>query len=67
LSVFAEIKASSLPRPCPGGVETSTSGKEAASFDTGVGAGGLFGITLTPDRHGVLFVNGNENSLELLH
>jgi hypothetical protein len=48
-------------------VETAPNGNEVASFNTGIGPGGLFGITLTPDQRGVLFVNDNENSLDLLH
>jgi hypothetical protein len=48
-------------------VETAPNGNEVASFNTGIGPGGLFGITLTPDQRGVLFVNDNENGLDLLH
>jgi hypothetical protein len=48
-------------------VETSPSGAEVASFDTGLEAGGLFGLAITPDRHGILYVNDIENLLDLLH
>ena len=48
-------------------VETSPSGAEVASFDTGLEAGGLFGLAVTPDRHGLLYVNDIENELDLLH
>lgn len=48
-------------------VETSPAGSEVASFDTEVGEGGLFGLAVTLDQHGILFVNDNENELNLLH
>lgn len=48
-------------------VETSPSGAEVASFDTEVGAGGLFGLAVGLDRHSIVFVNDNENVLDLLH
>ncbi len=48
-------------------VETAPSGAELAAVNTGAGAGGLFGLTLTPDLQGVYFVNDTENALNLLH
>jgi hypothetical protein len=53
-------------------VETKPSGKQLDAFNTeanGIktGAGGLFGLTIAPNRHGVLFVNDTENALDLLH
>jgi hypothetical protein len=48
-------------------VETTPFGKQLAADDTGAGAGGLFGLTVTPNRSGVYFVNDTENTLELLH
>ncbi len=48
-------------------VETMPGGGEAASFDTEVGPGGLFGIAITPGQHSLQFVNDNENVLDLLH
>ncbi len=48
-------------------VETTPAGAEAASFDTEVGPGGLFGLAITPNQKGVLFVNDNENVLDLLN
>lgn len=47
-------------------VETTASGAQVASFDTGAGAGGLFGLALTPEHDGVLFVNDAENTLDVL-
>jgi hypothetical protein len=48
-------------------VETSPSGEEVASFSTGFGPGGLFGLDLTRDQSGIVFVNDNLNNLNLLH
>ena len=48
-------------------VETSPSGAEVASFDTGLEPGGLFGLAVTPDKRGILYVNDIENVLDLLH
>jgi hypothetical protein len=48
-------------------VETTPVGAEFQPFDTGAGAGGLFGLTLAPRNQGVLFVNDANNTLELLH
>ena len=48
-------------------VETTPFGFQFPPVDTGAGEGGLFGLTLTPDRHGVYFVNDAENTLDLLH
>jgi hypothetical protein len=47
-------------------VETSPSGMEEASFSTEVGPGGLFGLALTQDQKGIVFVNDNENVLKSL-
>jgi DNA-binding beta-propeller fold protein YncE len=48
-------------------VETTPAGAEFQPFETEAGGGGLFGLTLTPDEHGVYFVNDSENTLDLLH
>jgi hypothetical protein len=48
-------------------VETTPVGAEFQPFDTGAGAGGLFGLTVAPRNQGVLFVNDTENTLDLLH
>jgi hypothetical protein len=48
-------------------VETSPSGAEVASFFTELEPGGLFGLAITPDKHGILYVNDIENVLDLLH
>lgn len=48
-------------------VETTPVGAEFQPFDTGAGAGGLFGLTIAPRNQGVLFVNDANNTLELLH
>ncbi len=48
-------------------VETSPFGLELAAFDTGAGAGGLFGLVPAPSGQGVLFVNDTENALDLAH
>jgi hypothetical protein len=48
-------------------VETTPFGFQFPPVDTGAGEGGLFGLTLTPDQHGVYFVNDAANTLELLH
>ncbi len=48
-------------------VETTPFGFQFPPLDTGAGGGGLFGLTLTPDQHGVYFVNDTENTLDLLH
>jgi hypothetical protein len=48
-------------------VETTPIGAEFQPFDTGAGAGGLFGLTVAPNRQGVLFVNDANNTLDLLH
>jgi DNA-binding beta-propeller fold protein YncE len=42
-------------------------GTQLASFNTGIGPGGLFGLTLNAKQNGISFVNDNENSLDLLH
>jgi hypothetical protein len=34
--------------------------------ETGAGAGGLFGLTVTPNLEGVYFVNDSSNMLEVL-
>ena len=48
-------------------VETRPSGTEFPPLDTGAGAGGLFGLTLAPDREGVYFVDDANNTVGLLH
>ncbi len=48
-------------------VETTPFGFQFAPVDTGAGEGGLFGLALTPDQHGVYFVNDAENTLDELH
>jgi hypothetical protein len=48
-------------------VETSPSGAEVASFSTEIEPGGLFGLAITPNRHGIVYVNDIENELDLLH
>jgi hypothetical protein len=48
-------------------VETTPVGAEFQPFDTGAGEGGLFGLTVAPGGHGVLFVNDADNTLGLLH
>ena len=48
-------------------VETTPFGNQLAEVNTGAGEGGLFGLTITPNRRGVYFVNDTENKLDLLH
>jgi hypothetical protein len=48
-------------------VETTPEGAEFQPFDTGIGAGGLFGLALAPGSRGLYLVNDAENSLDLLH
>ncbi len=48
-------------------VETTPFGAEFQPFDTGAGAGGLFGLTVSQGRPGIYFVNDAANTLELLH
>lgn len=48
-------------------VETTPFGAEFQPFETEAGAGGLFGLTLTPNDRGVYFVNDANNTLEELH
>ncbi len=48
-------------------VETNPSGHEFPPFETTAGEGGLFGLTLAPNAHGVYFVNDSNNTLDLLH
>ena len=47
-------------------VETTPFGAEFQPANTGAGAGGLFGLTIAPDRRGVFFVNDATNELGLL-
>ena len=47
-------------------VETTPFGAEFQPVNTGAGAGGLFGLTVAPNRRGVLFVNDATNELDLL-
>ncbi len=48
-------------------VDTTPFGTEPTAVDTGAGAGGLFGLTVSHGTPGVYFVNDNENTLDLLH
>ena len=48
-------------------VETARFGPELRAVDTGAGGGGLFGLTVSPGRPGVYFVNDAQNTLDLLH
>jgi hypothetical protein len=51
-------------------VETTPKGSqvEVKTIDTsGAGAGTLFGLALTPDHEGVVFVDDGDNTLDLLH
>ncbi len=48
-------------------VETTPFGAEFQPFETAAGGGGLFGLTVAPNRRGVYFVNDTENTLDLLH
>jgi hypothetical protein len=47
-------------------VETTPFGAEFQPANTGAGAGGLFGLTVGPDRRSVFFVNDATNELGLL-
>jgi hypothetical protein len=47
-------------------VETTRFGAEFQPVDTGAGGGGLFGLTVSPNRRGVFFVNDATNELDLL-
>jgi hypothetical protein len=51
-------------------VETTPGGSQITvkNIDTsGAGAGTLFGLAITPDRKGVVFVDDGDNTLDLLH
>jgi hypothetical protein len=48
-------------------VETTPIGAEFQPVDTGAGGGGLFGLTVAPERQGVYFVDDANNTLGLLH
>lgn len=48
-------------------VETTPIGAEFQPLDTGAGGGGLFGLTVAPQRQGVFFVDDANNTLGLLH
>jgi hypothetical protein len=48
-------------------LETTPIGAEFQPVDTGAGAGGLFGLTVPPNRQGVFFVDDANNTLGLLH
>ena len=51
-------------------VETTPTGKQVAVngvVSTGLGAGTLFGLALTPGGDGLYFVNDGNNTLNLLH
>ncbi|HXP32386.1 MAG TPA: hypothetical protein VN820_00140 [Acidimicrobiales bacterium] len=51
------------------GVEVTPSGFQfpAVQFDPADAAGDLFGLTVAPNGHGVLFVDDGSNTLQLLH
>ncbi len=48
-------------------VESTPTGAEYQPLDTGAGAGGLFGLVLSPNSKGVYLVDDANNTLELLH
>jgi hypothetical protein len=48
-------------------VETTPLGAEFQPFETQAGAGGLFGLAVTPTQQGIYLVNDSANTLELLH
>lgn len=48
-------------------VETTPAGAEYQPLDTGAGAGGLFGLAVTPNSKGLYFVDDANNTLGLLH
>jgi sugar lactone lactonase YvrE len=47
-------------------VETTETGKQF-TYNTHVAPDELFGLTLTPDRRGILFVNDSANNVEIAH
>jgi hypothetical protein len=47
-------------------VETTPTGSQVASVDTGTGGGSLFGIAIVPGGQGVYFVDDGDNTLEVL-
>jgi hypothetical protein len=51
------------------GIEVTPRGFQfpAVQFDPADAAGDLFGLTVAPGGHGVLFVDDGNNTLELLH
>jgi len=48
-------------------VETTPAGGELPPFDTGAGGGGLFGLALSTNLRGLLYVDDANNTLGLLH
>jgi len=50
-------------------VETTPSGQQVATvqFDPAGASGDLFGLTIAPNRSGVLFVDDGDNTLKLFH
>jgi hypothetical protein len=51
-------------------VETTERGSQIAvkTIDTsGAGGGTLFGLAITPDNEGLVFVDDGDNTLDLLH
>jgi hypothetical protein len=48
-------------------VETTPVGAEFQPLDTGAGAGGLFGLAVTPSLKGIYFVDDANNTLGLAH
>ncbi len=48
-------------------VEVTRAGKQVAQFLATGGGGSLFGLELTPGKHGIYFVNDSDNTLRLAH
>ncbi len=48
-------------------VETTPAGAEYQPLETEAGSGGLFGLTVTPNRKGLYFVDDANNTLGLAH
>jgi len=47
-------------------VETTPAGAEYQPYETGAGAGGLFGLVLTANERGLYYVNDSNNTLDVL-
>jgi hypothetical protein len=48
-------------------LETTPAGAEYQPLETGAGAGGLFGLTVSPNLKGIYFVDDSANTVELAH